>query len=108
MDLAEDFIKFCVQWALDHCMDDISFLSEHFDKELIDRLRFVLDKPFKRLTYTEGIQVLEAGTQIRISGLLGCRFGQRARTLSRGRIFQTTRYHDRLSERDQELLYEDQ
>lgn len=59
MDLAEDFIKFCVQWALDHCMDDISFLSEHFDKELIDRLRFVLDKPFKRLTYTEGIQVLE-------------------------------------------------
>lgn len=60
MDLAEDFIKHCVQWALDHCWDDISFLAEHFDKELIDRLRFVLEKPFKRLTYTEGIEILEA------------------------------------------------
>ncbi|KGN71265.1 asparagine--tRNA ligase [Porphyromonas sp. COT-239 OH1446] len=59
MDLAEDFIKHCVRWALDHCWDDIQFLSEHFDKELIDRLRFVLEKPFKRMTYTEGIEVLE-------------------------------------------------
>lgn len=60
MDLAEDFIKHCVQWALDHCADDIKFLSEHFDKELIDRLNFVLEKPFKRLTYTECIEILEA------------------------------------------------
>lgn len=60
MDLAEDFIKYCVQWALDNCRDDIEFLAEHFDKELIERLNFVLDKPFKRLTYTECISVLEA------------------------------------------------
>ncbi|WP_200879861.1 asparagine--tRNA ligase [Porphyromonas sp. COT-290 OH3588] len=60
MDLAEDFIKHCVQWALDYCADDIKFLSEHFDKELIDRLNFVLEKPFKRLTYTECIEILEA------------------------------------------------
>ncbi|MDO4707620.1 MAG: asparagine--tRNA ligase [Porphyromonadaceae bacterium] len=60
MDLAEDFIKHCVRWALDHCADDIAFLQEHFDKELTDRLRFVLEKPFKRLTYTECISVLEA------------------------------------------------
>ncbi|WP_329904233.1 asparagine--tRNA ligase [Porphyromonas pogonae] len=59
MDLAEDFIKYCVQWALDHCLDDITFLAEHFDKELIDRLKFVLEKPFKRLAYTEGIEILE-------------------------------------------------
>ena len=59
MDLAEEFIKYCVQWALDNCMDDISFLSEHFDKELIDRLKFVLEKPFVRLAYTEGIRILE-------------------------------------------------
>lgn len=59
MDLAEEFIKFCVQWALDNCLDDISFLSEHFDKELIDRLKFVLEKPFVRLTYTEGVSILE-------------------------------------------------
>ncbi|MDY6121646.1 MAG: asparagine--tRNA ligase [Porphyromonas sp.] len=59
MDLAEEFIKFCVQWALDHCMDDIKFLSEHFDKELVERLHFVLEKPFIRLTYTEGVAILE-------------------------------------------------
>ena len=63
MDLAEEFIKYCVQWALDHCMDDLTFLAEHFDKELIDRLRFVLDKPFKRMTYTEGIEILEAAVK---------------------------------------------
>lgn len=59
MDLAEDFIKYCVSWALEHCLDDIKFLSEHYDAELIDRLHFVIEKSFKRLTYTEGIQILE-------------------------------------------------
>ena len=63
MDLAEEFIKYCVQWALDHCMDDLTFLAEHFDKELIDRLRFVLEKSFKRMTYTEGIEILEAAVK---------------------------------------------
>lgn len=59
MDLAEDFIKHCVKWALEHCLDDITFLSEHYDKELIERLHFVLKQPFKRLTYTEAIEILE-------------------------------------------------
>lgn len=59
MDLAEDFIKHCVRWALENCFDDITFLSEHYDKELISRLNFVLEKPFKRLSYTEGINILE-------------------------------------------------
>lgn len=63
MDLAEDFIKYCVRWALDRCADDIAFLSEHYDKELIERLHFVLEKPFKRLTYTEGIAILESAVQ---------------------------------------------
>lgn len=57
--LAEEFTKYCLQWALDHCMDDLSFLAEHYDKELIDRIRFVIEKPFMRITYTEGVQVLE-------------------------------------------------
>ena len=63
MDLAEDFIKHCVRWALDRCADDIAFLAEHYDKELVERLKFVLDKPFKRLTYTEGIEILEAAVK---------------------------------------------
>lgn len=63
MDLAEDFIKHCVRWALERCADDIVFLAEHYDKELVERLKFVLDKPFKRLTYTEGIEILEAAVK---------------------------------------------
>lgn len=63
MDLAEDFIKHCVRWALERCADDIAFLAEHYDKELVGRLKFVLDKPFKRLTYTEGIEILEAAVK---------------------------------------------
>lgn len=59
MQLAEDFIKYCIRWALDHCKDDIQFLNEMFDKELIDRLHSVLDRQFIRLSYTEGIRILE-------------------------------------------------
>jgi asparaginyl-tRNA synthetase len=59
MDLAEEFIKFCVKWALDHCADDLKFLNEMFDKELIVRLESVLKEDFVRLPYTEGIKILE-------------------------------------------------
>ena len=59
MQLAEDFIKYCVQWALDNCMDDIQFLNDHFDKELIERLWSVLKHDFIRLPYTEGVRILE-------------------------------------------------
>ncbi len=59
MDLAEEFIKYCISYALEHCADDIAFLSEHFDKDLIDRLKFVVDNDFVRLPYTEGIKILE-------------------------------------------------
>lgn len=58
MQLAEDFIKYCIQWALDNCMDDIKFLNDMFDKELIERLRFVLSNSFVRLPYTEGVKIL--------------------------------------------------
>ena len=59
MDLAEEFIKYCVQWALDNCADDLQFLNNMFDKELINRLEGVLKNDFARLTYTEGIAILE-------------------------------------------------
>ena len=59
MDLAEEFIKFCVKWALDNCYDDVKFLNDMFDKELIERLEGVLKQNFVRLTYTEGIKILE-------------------------------------------------
>lgn len=59
MDLAEEFIKYCINYALEHCHDDIQFLNDHFDKELIERLKFVSDNEFVRLPYTEGIKILE-------------------------------------------------
>jgi asparaginyl-tRNA synthetase len=59
MQLAEDFIRYCVQWALDHCLDDLRFLNERFDGKLIERLNFVLKQSFIRLSYTEGIRILE-------------------------------------------------
>lgn len=59
MDLAEEFVKYCIGYALEHCKDDIQFLNDHFDKELIDRLKFVIDNDFVRLPYTEGVKILE-------------------------------------------------
>ena len=59
MDLEEDFIKYCVRWALDHCQDDLAFLNKMIDKGLIERLEGVLKEDFVRLPYTEGIRILQ-------------------------------------------------
>ena len=59
MDLAEDFIKHLVQYALDNCYDDIKFLNDRYDNTLIDRLKSVTGIDFVRLEYTEGIKILE-------------------------------------------------
>ena len=60
MDLAEEFIKYLVKYALDNCYDDIKFLNDRYDNELLERLEGVADTEFVRLTYTEGIKILEA------------------------------------------------
>ena len=59
MDLEEEFIKYCVQWALDNCQDDLEFLNKMIDKGLIERLKSVVADDFVRLPYTEGIKILE-------------------------------------------------
>ena len=59
MDLAEDFLKYVISYAMEHCKDDIEFLNNMYDNELIERLYFVLNNQFIRLTYTEGIEILE-------------------------------------------------
>ncbi|MBQ5625878.1 MAG: asparagine--tRNA ligase [Paludibacteraceae bacterium] len=59
MDLEEDFIKYCVRWALEHCQDDLQFLNQFVDKGLIARLESVVKTDFIRLTYTEGINILQ-------------------------------------------------
>ena len=59
MDLEEDFIKYCVRWALDNCKDDLEFLNKMIDKELLERLQSVINTDFVRLDYTEGIRILQ-------------------------------------------------
>ena len=59
MDLAEEFIKYLVKYALDNCMDDIKFLNDRYDGELISRLEGVSETEFVRLPYTKGIEILE-------------------------------------------------
>ena len=59
MNLAEDFLKYLIRYALDHCMEDIRFLAKMYDDELIERLNFVVENDFVRLTYTEGVKILE-------------------------------------------------
>jgi len=60
MDLAEDLLKYLVKYAMDNCMDDLQFLNNLYDKELLNRLNNVVSSTFKRITYTEGVDILIA------------------------------------------------
>jgi asparaginyl-tRNA synthetase len=59
MDVAESMLKYVISYVLDLCKDDLAFLCEHYDKELLNRLNRVAGSTFKRITYTEGIEILE-------------------------------------------------
>jgi asparaginyl-tRNA synthetase len=63
MDLAEDFLKSLVRQALEKCADDLQFLNDQYDKELLNRLRFVVENDFQRLTYTEAVEILKVAKQ---------------------------------------------
>ncbi len=60
MDLAEDMLKYLINYALDNCRGDLEFLQNMYDKELIERLNFVVANDFKRIEYTEAIEILLA------------------------------------------------
>jgi len=60
MDLAEDFLKYLIKYALENCSDDLAFLNDMVDKGLTDRLKFVLENDFERITYTQAIEILTA------------------------------------------------
>lgn len=59
MDVAEAMLKYLISYALENCSDDLKFLNEMYDKELLARLESVVSKSFKRMTYTEAIGILE-------------------------------------------------
>jgi asparaginyl-tRNA synthetase len=60
MDLAEEFVKFLIRYALDNCSEDLEFLNNMIDKTLLDKLKFVLENQFVRITYTEAVSILTA------------------------------------------------
>lgn len=60
MDLAEDFTRYLIRYALDNCGEDLAFLNKMIDNELIERLRFVADNEYMRISYTEAMDVLTA------------------------------------------------
>lgn len=76
MDLAEDFVKYLIHWALTECADDVQFLNDTYDDSLIERLKFVDEQRFARITYTEGVAVLEQavkdGVQFEFPVYWGC------------------------------------
>lgn len=63
MNLAEDFLKYLISYAMEHCMDDLEFLNKMYDNELIERLKFVVNNDFERLTYTRAIDILKKSGQ---------------------------------------------
>ena len=63
MDLAEDFLQYLVSYVLENCAEDLEFLNKMFDKELIERLKFVVNNNFERITYSEAIDVLTQSGQ---------------------------------------------
>ena len=63
MDLAEDFVKFLISYALENCIDDLEFLCKMYDNELILRLKSIIDNDFVRISYTEAIETLKNSGQ---------------------------------------------
>lgn len=59
MDCAEDYLKFCLKYVLKNNMDDLKFFDERIEKGLIERLQKVIETPFKRIAYTECVEILE-------------------------------------------------
>ncbi len=63
MDLAEDFLKYLINYALDNCKDDLEFLNKMIDKDLLTTLHLIIDNDFIRMSYTEAIEILEKTDQ---------------------------------------------
>jgi len=107
MDLAEEFLKYLIQYALDHCLEDIEFLAKMYDNELIDRLKFVLENDFVRLTYTEGVKILEESEQkFEFPVFWGADLQSEHERYLVEKHFKTPGNPYRLSERNKIVLYE--
>ena len=106
MELAEDFVKYCITYALDHCRDDIDFLAQMYDKDLVERLQFVVHNDFVRLTYTEGVDILlKSGKKFEFPVYWGADLQSEHERYLVEELPQARHPH-RLSERDKGILHE--
>lgn len=65
MNCAEAYVKFLCQWLLDHCLDDMEFMTKFVDKDALSRLRMVASSNCHRITYTEAIDILEVAAKVK-------------------------------------------
>lgn len=107
MELAEDFLKYLIRYALENCREDLEFMNKMWDNGLIERLNFVLNHEFKRLDYTEGVEILKAsGRKFEFPCDWGVRLAVGTRTLSGRGALQASGDPYQLSEADQGFLHE--
>lgn len=59
MDLIEDLVKYCIEYVLENCPEEMKFFNQHMDKTLLERLKLVVDSEFERMTYTKAIEILK-------------------------------------------------
>jgi asparaginyl-tRNA synthetase len=73
MDCAEAYVKFCCSYLLERCRDDMEFIASRYDKEAISRVEKAIAEPFKRLSYTEAVALLEEhGRESTLEGIGRC------------------------------------
>ncbi len=101
MDLAEEFLKYLIRYALDNCMEDLEFLNKMYDDGLIERLRSVVAEDFVRLNYTEGVEILKAsGEKFEFPVDWGCDLQ------SEHERYLVEKHFRKLSQGDQGILHE--
>ncbi len=109
MELAEAMVKYIINYVLEHAPEEMEFFNKFMEKGLLERLDNIVNSDFGRVTYTEAVELLKkSGKRIPVSGRVGYRPADGARTLSDRRDFQETTLCHGLSKRDQSFLHEAQ
>ena len=106
MDLGEEFIKAMARYALEHCAEDLALFAKFVDKGVQERLKFVVERPFVRVPYTEAVEILKkSGKQVRVPGRVWPEPAVRARAVPDRGALQVAGDRVQLPARDQALLH---
>ena len=104
--IGEEYLKYLVQHAKEHCEEDLNFFDQWVEKGLHKRLDHILNAPFAHIPYTEAVSILQKSNEkFDFEPKVGHRPANRTRTLPDRKTRQVPRYRNRLSQRDQSLLH---